>query len=161
MDNPFQYTTVTFWYVASLPEWPPQDEECNQLSISFLNSRFLPMTNFPFLLNSPPDKEKSLSEEGSFVTSTISFCKASSPCQDALILSSRSESGWWMEIVTHSTLETASAAWFSLPYLYSIMKSNSISFTNHFCWKAVESLWSRIYLRLLWLVLITNCLGNK
>lgn len=36
-----------------LPEWPPHDEEGNQLSISLLNSKFLPMISFPFLLNSP------------------------------------------------------------------------------------------------------------
>ena len=42
-----------------------------------------------------------------------------------------------------------SFAIFSRPSLYSMLKSNSINFTNHFCWNVVDNLCSRMYFKLL------------
>ena len=61
---------------------------------SFLNSKSLPITNLPFLLNSPLTQEKCLWEFESLCNSKFSFWTSRSDCQEALILVRISDSSW-------------------------------------------------------------------
>ena len=101
-------------------------------------------------------------------TTYVNTCYASTKLMQFLFITSSSNTsfslGWYLKTTLHSTKiprNNASATKFSWPCLYSMQKSNSMSFTNHFCWNVVANLWSKIYLRLLWSILITNFVSNN
>jgi hypothetical protein len=57
--------------------------------------------------------------------------------------------------------DSASATEFSLPFLYSIIKSLPTSLMSHFCCASVTIVWSHKYLRLRWSVPTTKLWPNK
>lgn len=69
--------------------------------------------------------------------------------------------GFEIAIVTHSTLDKASAALFSLPFVYYTTKSYPNNLVNHLCWVGVLIRCSNKYLRLCWSVWIINCCPSK
>ena len=162
---PLQYTTdFNLFNVASLPEWPLVGPACIHCNKSFHKVRSFPTTNLLFLLSSLWFQVWCLCEEASVCKSWINFWMSGSAYQERMILFNMLLSGMRVVIVWQSTAlcrDRASAAKFSLPCLNSIVKSNSINFTNHLCWKDVVNLWLSIYCRLLWFVLIIKWVFNR
>ena len=57
---------------------------------------------------------------------------------------------------TSSRRDKASATLFSLPFLYSIVKSKPMSLYSQLCWASVVIFWDQRYLKLLWSVRTTR-----
>jgi len=136
---PFQYKiTLIRFKVALLPECPPYRRRMHPFENFFLQIIFLP--NYQFAL---PSQFTILPCEMIMRTRIClnllnNLFKISSIDQFCLILANISDWTWCTSNWQHSdncTLDKASTAMLSWPCLYSIAKSNSISLTNHFCWK--------------------------
>ena len=162
---PLQYTTdFNRFSVASWPEWPLVGPTCIHCNKSVLRAASFPTTSLPFLLSSLWCQVWCLCEQATVFKSWINFLMSGSACQESMILFNVLLSGMIGVIAWQSTasnLDKASAAQFSLPCLNSIVKSNSINFTSHFCWKVVVNLWLKIYCWLLWSVRIIKWVFNK
>lgn len=139
-----------------MPECPPAGESCQSCRISLISYWSGPTTSFPFLLSWPWMKVYLLTSAHFSFSVWTNVVSSSSLSQLFIISSNKSvfivKSVIAVKLIRES-LDRASVALFSFPFLYSISKLNYISLVIHLSWVPVCNFCSNRNLRAFWYVL--------